>query len=71
MAPIPVVILLATVISVKLTVVPVPFAKVDSIGTVFAIIPLMVVAMVAIIVARVFAARSDNHFLRSARFGCC
>jgi hypothetical protein len=71
MAPIPVITLLATAIAVELAVVPVPFAKVDSIGTVFAVIPLMVVTMVAIIVARVVAARSDNHFLRSARFGCC
>jgi hypothetical protein len=71
MAPIPVMCLLAATIVMELAIVSVPFAEVDPIGTVFAVIPLMVVTMIAIVVARVIAPRGDNHFLRSARPGCC
>jgi hypothetical protein len=71
MAPIPVIALLAPVISLELTIVSVPLAQVYAVGTVFAVIPLMVVTMIAIVVASMSAASSDNHFLRSARLGCC
>jgi hypothetical protein len=70
MAPIPVVALLPPVISVELAIVSVPLAQVYTVGTVFAVIPLMVVTMMAIVVASMIAASGDNHFLRSARLGC-
>ena len=71
MAPIPVVSLLAAVISAELAIVSVPFAEVYAVITVLAVIPLMIVMMMAIVVAIVIAARTDNHFLGSARLGCC
>ena len=75
MAPLPVAILLAAVIAMELAIISVPFAKVYAIGTVFAVIPLMIVMMVAIIVARMI--HSDLYFLGRARLGrrrsseCC
>src|ERR1700722_2342383 len=71
MAPSPVITLLAAVIPVELAIVFVPLAQVYAVGTVFAVIPLMVVTMIAIVVASMIAASSDNHFLGSARLGCC
>ena len=70
MAPSPVTALLALVISVELTIVSVPLAQVYAVGTIFAVIPLMVVAMVAIVVASMIAASSDNHFLGISHQGC-
>jgi hypothetical protein len=71
MAPTPVTALLTPVISMELTIISVPLAQVYAVGTVFAVIPLMVVTMIAIVVASMLAASSDNHFLRSARLGGC
>jgi len=71
MAPTPVTALLAAVILVELTIVLVPLAQVYAVGTIFAIIPLMVVTMIAIVVASMIAASSDNHFLGSGRLGRC
>jgi len=67
MAPIPIVALFAAAISVELTIVPVMFTKIDSIGAVFAVIPLMVVTMIAIVIARMID--PHDHFLSSDRFG--
>lgn len=61
MAPIPVVALLVVAISVELTVVPVMFAKIDSIRAVFTVIPLMVVTMIVIVIARMID--PHDHFL--------
>jgi len=52
MTPLPVVILLAAAIAMELAIVSVPFAKVYAIGMVFAVIPLMIVTMITIVVAR-------------------
>jgi hypothetical protein len=54
----------------KLAVVPVSFAKIDAIGTVFTFIPYMIVMMVAIVIARMVAASGNYHFLSSS-LGCC
>jgi len=70
MAPIPVIALLTPIISVELTIVFVPLAQVHAVGAVFAVIPLMVVTMVAIVVASMIAASGDNHFLRGGCLGC-
>jgi len=69
MTPIPVVALLAAAILVELTIASVPFAEVYAVGTVFAVIPLMVVTMIAIVVSRMIDA--DHHFLGGGRLGCC
>jgi len=71
MTPVPVIALFASVIALELAIISVPFAKVDAIGMVFAVIPLMIVAMIAIVVAMMIAFMRDDNFLRSARFGCC
>lgn len=71
MAPIPVVALFAPVISVELAIISVPFAEVYAVRTVFAVVPLMIVAMIAIVVAMMIAFMRDDNFLRSARLGCC
>jgi hypothetical protein len=68
-APIPVMALLSAAISVELTIVSVPLAKVDAIGMIFAVIPLVVVTMIAIVVARMIDA--DYHFLGSGCLGGC
>jgi hypothetical protein len=70
MAPTPVTALLTLVVLVELTIVSVPLAKVYAVGTIFAVIPHMVVTMIAIVVASMIAASSDNHFLGSG-LGCC
>lgn len=71
MAPIPVIALLVPAISVELPILPVPLTQVYAVGTIFAVIPLMVVTMIAIVVAGMIAASRDYHFLGSARLGCC
>ncbi len=68
MAPIPVVLLLLASRQMKLPIVPMVFAQVDSIGTVFAVIPLMIVTMIVIVVASVIAL-SDHNFLGSRGLG--
>ncbi len=65
MAPLPVVILLAAADVVELTIVSVPFAEVYAIGTVFAVIPLMIVTMIAIVIAMVIDASTDYYLLGS------
>ncbi len=67
-APIPVIVLFTATREAEFTVVSVPLAKVDAVGTVFAVIPLMVVTMIAIVVARMID--PDYHFLRRASLGC-
>jgi hypothetical protein len=57
MTPPPVVTLLAAAIVVEFAVLSVPFAQVYAIGTVFAVVPLMIVAMITIIVATMI----DSH----------
>ena len=70
MAPIPVSSLPPMVLAAELTIVPMLFAEVNPVGTVFAVIPLMVVTMVAIVVAVMIAvADANGHFL-GARPGC-
>ena len=64
MAPIPVVALLAAVVSAEITIFPVVFAQVYAIRTVFAVTPLMIVTMIAIVVARM--ADFDHHLLCSS-----
>jgi putative Mn2+ efflux pump MntP len=71
MTPVPVVVLLAPAISMELAIVSVPFAEVYAVSTVFAVIPLMIVTMIAIVVAMMIPFVSDYNFLRSARLGCC
>lgn len=69
MAPIPVVALFAAAISVEITIVPVMFTKIEPIRTVFAVIPFMVVTMIAIVIARMID--PYDYFLCSGvRFGC-
>ena len=68
MTPLPVAILLAAVDAVELTIRSMPFAEVQAIGMVFAVIPLMVVTAITIVIARMID--PDNHFLGSARLGC-
>jgi hypothetical protein len=70
MAPIPVVALLVTAISVELTIVSVPLAKVYAVGTVFAVIPFMIIAMIAIVVTGMIAA-SGNHYFLGGGLRCC
>jgi hypothetical protein len=65
MPPIPVIALLLAGRQVELAIVPVPFAKIHAVGTVFAIIPYMVVMMIVIVVAGMIAARRNYHFLCS------
>ena len=60
MAPIPVVALAAMVFAAELTIVAVSFAEINAVGTVFAIIPLMIVTMVAVIVAGMIAAANTH-----------
>jgi hypothetical protein len=55
--PPPVVTLLAAAIVVEFAIISVPFPKVYAIGTVFAVVPLMIVAMITIIVATMI----DSH----------
>jgi hypothetical protein len=67
MTPIPIGSLPPTVLPVELAIRPVPLAKVGAVGMVFAVVPLMVVPMVAIVVAGITAvAITDYHFLGSA-----
>ena len=70
MAPIPVVRLLSAGRQAEFTIVPVPFAQVYTVGTVFAVIPLMIVTMIAIVVASVIAL-SDYYFLGSGSLRYC
>jgi hypothetical protein len=71
MAPIPIGALLPRAVAVEFTIVSVPFAKVDAVGMIFAVIPLMVVPMVAIVVAVMIAVvMTDYHFLGSGHPGC-
>ena len=71
MAPMPIGTLSAMAFPAEFTIVSVPFAKVDAVGMVFAVIPLMVVTMIAIVVAGMIAVvATDYHFLGSGRSGC-
>ncbi len=70
MAPSPVVVLLSASRKAKLAIVSVMFAQVDSIGTVFPVIPFMIIMVIAIVVAGV-TALSDNHFLGCGCLGGC
>lgn len=71
MAPIPVGSLLPRAIVLELTIVSVLRAEVEPVGMVLAVIPLMVVTMVAIVIAGMIAvAYANGHFLGSARPGC-
>jgi hypothetical protein len=66
MAPIPIGALLAAGFVVKATIVAVLFAEIDAEGTVFAVVPFMVIVMMAIVVAMIVATCMDNDFLSSA-----
>ena len=70
MAPIPVVALLVAAISMELTIVFVPLAKVYAVGTVFAVVPFMVITMIAIVITGMIAA-SCNHDFLGAGLRCC
>jgi len=71
MPPLPILFLLPAVATAELTIVSVPFAKIDTIRMVFAVIPLMVVMMTAIVVAMMIDAASHYHFLGSEGLWCC
>src|SRR5580704_10686457 len=47
-----------------------PFAEIDTVGTVFAFIPRVVVMMVTIVVAGMIATSINYHFLGGG-LGCC
>src|ERR1700680_4253967 len=71
MSPIPIVALPPTANHVELTILGVPLAKVYAVGTVFAIIPLVIVTMAAIVIAgmtRIVV--KDYNFLGSASPAC-
>jgi hypothetical protein len=71
MSPFPVGTLLPRVYLVELTILGVPLAKVYAVGTVFAVIPHVVVTMVAIVIAgTVSVVVTDYDFLGSASPGC-
>jgi hypothetical protein len=71
MAPIPIIPLPPMANHVELTILDMPLAKVYAVGTVFAVIPLMVVAMVAIVIAGMIpVVVADYDFLGSATSGC-
>jgi hypothetical protein len=71
MSPIPVGLLLPRAHLVELTILDMPLAKVYPVGTVFAVIPHMVVTMVAVVVASVICVVvTDDYFLGSASPGC-
>jgi hypothetical protein len=71
MAPIPIAPLPPTANHVELTILDVPLAKVYAVGTVFAVIPLMVVTMVAIVIAGMTPIIvKDYDFLGSASPAC-
>jgi hypothetical protein len=57
MTPPPVVTLFAPTIVMEFAILSVPFAQVYAIGTVFAVIPLMIVTMITIIIATMI----DSH----------
>jgi hypothetical protein len=65
MAPLPIVVLLLATAEPELMILPVPFAEINAIGTVFPLIPLMIVVMIPIVVAVMVDASGDDHFL------CC
>jgi hypothetical protein len=65
-APIPIVSLLAAGFVVKATIVAVLFAEIDAEGTVFAVVPFVVIVMMAIVVAMMVATFMDDDFLGSA-----
>jgi hypothetical protein len=69
-APSPIVVLLPASVQAELAIVSVPFAKVDAVGTVFTIVPNMVITMTAIVVA-CMVALSDHNFLGRGGLGCC
>jgi len=69
-APSPVVVLLPPSSKAELAIVSVPFAKVYPVRTVFAVVPNMVVTMIAIVVPRMIALR-NHHFLRSGGLWRC
>ena len=72
MAPMPVRSLPPMVFLAELMIVSVPFAKVYPVGTVFAVVPLMIVTMVAIVVAgMITVGMTDYDFLGSASHGYC
>ena len=72
MAPIPIGSLPPIAIPVEHTILPVSFAQVCPEGMVFAVIPLVLIAMVAIVVAGMIpVAYMDYHFLGCASPGCC
>jgi hypothetical protein len=75
MAPFPVISLLVVIGVVELVVLVVPSGQIDAVGPVFAIVPLVVILVVAIIVTSVIAF-PDNDFLRGGFSGqrddkCC
>ena len=60
MAPIPIGSLASMVLVAELMVLSVPSVEVNAIGTIFAVIPLVVVAVVAIVVASMIAIAYTN-----------
>ena len=71
MPPLPIVVLLPAVRMTELPIVSVPFAKIDPVGMILAVIPLMVVMMISIIVPRMIDTSPNYDFLSSGRFWCC
>jgi hypothetical protein len=65
-APSPIRLLLTALVAVKFTIVSVVFTEINTVGAVFAIIPLVVIAMIAIVVTNVIAIVLDDNFLSRA-----
>jgi hypothetical protein len=68
MAPFPVISLLVVIGVVELMVLVVSFGQIDAVGPIFAIVPLMVILVIAIIVAGVVPG-ADDDFLRGSGLG--
>ena len=68
MSPLPIVVLLPAVRMTELPIVSMPFAKIDPVGMILAVIPLMVVMMIPIVVPRMIDSGPDYDFLSSGRF---
>jgi hypothetical protein len=70
MAPLPIVVLTMMADRMELTILLVPVAQVDTVGMIFAIIPIVVVMIVAIVVAGASVLMTYDQFLRRARARC-
>src|ERR1700736_5731286 len=70
MTPIPISALPAAVFVMKIRVLPMALAQINPIRTVLIIIPLVIIVMISVVIARVIAFMGDHYFLR-ANLDCC